>query len=134
MQTSKIKCLEAIGNGFKRSTIVPKLFISDVFRSPGYASGCFWLLIYSAASIWQKIFKYRLFHADLIPWSLTEFRVGLSGAAHGWWGKKDPPSLKSVYNDESWRSYTLPKEDPKIYKSCDTPLEFCWYQHFFTGS
>ena len=26
-------------------------------------------------------------------------------------------------------SYTLPKEDPKIYKSCDTPFEFCCHQH-----
>ena len=26
-------------------------------------------------------------------------------------------------------SYTLPKEDPKINKSCDTPFEFCWHQH-----
>ena len=32
---------------------------------------------------------------------------------------KRPPSLKSVthifYNDETWHSYTLPTEDPKIY-------------------
>ena len=32
------------------------------------------------------------------------------------------------YNDETWYSYTLPKKDLKnikIYKSRDTPLEFC---------
>ena len=38
------------------------------------------------------------------------------GAAHGWVGAFLPPSLKPVtlsYNDETWHSYTLPKEDPK---------------------
>ena len=27
-------------------------------------------------------------------------------------------------------SYTLPKKDKERYKSRNTPLEFCWYQHF----
>ena len=31
-------------------------------------------------------------------------------------------------------SYTLPKEDRKIYESRDTLLEFCWHQYFFTGN
>ena len=42
--------------------------------------------------------------------------MSLFGAAHGWRGAKSPLSLKSVhisYNDETWYSYTLPKEDPK---------------------
>ena len=43
--------------------------------------------------------------------------MGFFGAAHGW---------ATSYNDETWHSYTLPKEDPKNYKSRDTPLE-----HFF---
>ena len=54
--------------------------------------------------------------------------MGLFAAAHGWWGAKRPSSLKSVtqsYNDETWDNYTLPKEDTKIYKSRDTPLQFC---------
>ena len=53
-----------------------------------------------------------------------------------WMGEtKRPPSLKSVtYNDETWHNYTLRKEDPKIYELCDTPREFCWHQHFFTGN
>ena len=29
------------------------------------------------------------------------------------------------YNDETRHSYTLPKEDPKIYQSRDTGPEFC---------
>ena len=51
--------------------------------------------------------------------------MGLFGAADGWEGAKGPPSLKQShisYNDETWHSYTLPKEYPKIYKSRDTPL------------
>ena len=47
--------------------------------------------------------------------------------------KRTPPKIcHTSYNDETWHSYTLPKEDPKIYESRDTPLEFCWHQHFFT--
>ena len=71
----------------------------------------------------------------LICTGLTLFRMVFFGAAHGWVGAFLPPSLKPVtlsYNDETWHSYTLPKEDPKIYKSRDTSLEFCWHQHFFT--
>ena len=33
--------------------------------------------------------------------------MGFFGAAHGWGGPFWP------YNDETWHSYTLPKEDPK---------------------
>ena len=51
------------------------------------------------------------------------------GTAKGWgWGLKKVLSLKSfshTYNDKTWHSYTLPKEDPQKYKSRDTPLEFC---------
>ena len=38
------------------------------------------------------------------------------------------------YNDETWHTDTLSKEDPKTYKLRDTPLEFCWHQQFFTGN
>ena len=50
---------------------------------------------------------------------LTLFRMGFFGAADGWRGggiKKAPPpkNLSHIsYNDETWHSYTLPKEDPK---------------------
>ena len=49
---------------------------------------------------------------------LTLFRMGLSGAAHGWGWQKALPSLTSVthtlsYIDETWHSYALLKEDPK---------------------
>ena len=46
--------------------------------------------------------------------------MGFFGAAHGWrrGGAKKPPSpplnLSHIsYNDETWLSYTLHKEDPK---------------------
>ena len=47
---------------------------------------------------------------------LTLLRMDLFGSAHGGREAKRPPSLKSVtniYNDETWHSYTLPKQDPK---------------------
>ena len=33
-------------------------------------------------------------------------------------------------NDETSLNFTLPKEDPKINKSRDTPPKFCQHQHF----
>ena len=51
--------------------------------------------------------------------SLTLFRMGFFGAAHGWWGGGGPngPLAKNLshisYNCETWHSYPLPKEDPK---------------------
>ena len=48
---------------------------------------------------------------------LTLFRMGFFGAPHGWMGDKKAPPPKNLslisYNDETWHSYTLPKEDPK---------------------
>ena len=43
--------------------------------------------------------------------------MGFFGAAHGWRGGLfgfSPYNLPhKSYNDETWHSYTLPKEDPK---------------------
>ena len=48
---------------------------------------------------------------------LTLFRMGLFGAAHKWGGGAKRSPLSKIchisYNDETWHSYTLPKEDPK---------------------
>ena len=49
---------------------------------------------------------------------LTLFRMAIFGAAHGWGGggKKPPLPLylsHTSYNDETWHSCALPKEDPK---------------------
>ena len=35
-------------------------------------------------------------------------------------------------NDELGRVIPYPKKNQKIHESSDTPLQFCWYQHFFT--
>ena len=77
----------------------------------------------------------------VIPFSfyivLTLFRMGISGAAHGcvcvcvwwWWrgGGAKKASLPKIchYNGETWHSYTLHKEDPKIYESRGTTPNFC---------
>ena len=51
---------------------------------------------------------------------LTLFRVDFFGAANGWATKRGqkcpPPSQKlshTFYNDETWHSYSLPKEGSK---------------------
>ena len=50
--------------------------------------------------------------------ALILFRMGFFGAAHGWGGTKKPPSPSwnlpyLSYNNKTWHSHTLPKEDPK---------------------
>ena len=63
------------------------------------------------------------------------FRMAFFGTAHGWreggGDRPTPPKNLSCifYSDVTW--YTLPKKYPK-YMTCDTPLEFCWHQQFFT--
>ena len=50
-------------------------------------------------------------------------------------GQKGPPSLKSVKLILQWSNlaqlYLTQRRSKKIYESRDTPLEFCWHQHFF---
>ena len=63
--------------------------------------------------------------------------MGLFGAAHGWGRSKKAPLPKISHTLSTMMklgSYTLPKENPKIYKSHDTSLEICWFQHLFTGN
>ena len=38
--------------------------------------------------------------------------MGVFGAAHGW-GKGGKNLSDMSYNDETWHSYIMPKEDPK---------------------
>ena len=53
-------------------------------------------------------------------------------------GAKRPPSLKSVthtHNDETWHSYTLPKEDQKKYMNHVThPLSSAHFSIFHRKS
>ena len=53
--------------------------------------------------------------------------MGIFVAAHGWGGSKKVLLAKICHTYPTmmtWHSYTLPKEDPKIYESRDTRFEF----------
>ena len=58
--------------------------------------------------------------------SLTLFRMGFFGAAHGWGGdqKAPPPSLKSIMMELA-TVIPYPKKIKKIYELRDILLEFC---------
>ena len=64
--------------------------------------------------------------------------MGFFGAAHGWGGGKKAPLHKICHTYPTMmklgRVIPQPKEIQKIHESRDTPLEFCWHQHFFTGN
>ena len=49
-------------------------------------------------------------------------------------GSKGPPSLKSVTHPAQIKLIPYLKKIQKIYDLRDTSLDFCWYQHFFTGN
>ena len=61
--------------------------------------------------------------------SLTLFRMGFFGAAHGWGGPKETPVPKMCHTYptmmklDTFIPYT--KKIQKIYESRDTPREFC---------
>ena len=60
------------------------------------------------------------------------FRMGLFGAAHEWGvGQKDSTHISTMMKLSSVTTY--PMKFKKTYKSCETPIEFCWHQHFSTG-
>ena len=69
---------------------------------------------------------------------LTLFRMGFFGAAHGWRGgrggrKRTPlPKICHTYPTMMKLGSVIPylKKIQKLYESRDTPLEFCWHQHF----
>ena len=63
--------------------------------------------------------------------------MGFFGAFHGREGKKPPlPKICGTFPTMMKLSAVIPdlKKIQKIYKSRDTPLEFCLHQHFFTGN
>ena len=70
---------------------------------------------------------------------LILFRMGLFGAAH----LREEEGEKDSVPKTCHKYVTMIKLDTgipylmkilKTYKSHDTPLEFCWHQHFFTGN
>ena len=64
--------------------------------------------------------------------------MGIFGAAHGWGGatKTPLPKICHTYSAIMKLGIVMPylKKIQKIYESRDTPLEFFWHQHFFTGN
>ena len=66
---------------------------------------------------------------------LTLLTMGLFfEAAHGLRGPKRLPSLKCLPYPTMMTLgavISYQRKSKKISKSCDTPLEFCWHQHFF---
>ena len=69
--------------------------------------------------------------------ALTLFRMSFFGAAHGWGGGKALLlKICHTYPTMMKLSTVTPylKKIEKLYESRDTPLEFFWHQHFFTGS
>ena len=69
---------------------------------------------------------------------LTLFRMGIFGALHVWGGAKKVtlPKMCHTYLAITKLDTVIPdlREIPKIYKSRDTSLKFCWYQYFLSGN
>ena len=66
---------------------------------------------------------------------LTLFRMGLFGTAHGCRDQKGPHTYNLSHiscNNETWHSYTWPKEDLKNVWVTRYTFESCWHQHFLT--
>ena len=65
---------------------------------------------------------------------LTLFRMGFFGAVQGWGAKCPLSKICDTYPTIMKLGTIIPylKNTLKIYESRDTPLEFCWRQHFFT--
>ena len=62
-----------------------------------------------------------------VIFTLTLFKMGIFGAAHGWGETKRSPSLKSVTHTAMMKLGTvIPylNKIQKIYESCDAPPEF----------
>ena len=86
---------------------------------------------------WQKTNEfpsYTQVNRNRMLFSINPIQMVFFGAAHGWGAKKvPPPSLKSVTHIiQWWNLAVIPylKKIQKLYESRDTPLEFCWHQHF----
>ena len=76
-------------------------------------------------------------HQSLKGYSIEYCISVLRLQVHNSWTAKTPPSLKSshiTYNDETWHSYTLPKENPKIYESLEIPQISADISIFFARS
>ena len=77
------------------------------------------------------------FNTDTHVVDLTLFRMVFFGAAHGWrGGKKAPlPKICQINPTMIKLGTVIPylKKFQKLYESRETPLEFCWHQHFLSA-
>ena len=101
---------------------------------------------------WNCLYPYNttlLFHYIEVSrnhtktYTLTLFRRGFFWDARGWEGSKKskpplPPTPKICHTYPTMMELgiviTYLRRIQKIYESRDTHLEYCWYQHFFTGN
>ena len=85
---------------------------------------------------WEKNYTFLGIYLHLLTLFRMDF-LGLLTDGKGS-GQKGPSSLKSVAHILQWwnlaQLYITYGRSKKIYKSYDTPLDFCWHQHFFTGN
>ena len=68
---------------------------------------------------------------------LSPIQDGAFRGCSGMGGSKRPrPKIFHTYPTMMKLGTVIPylKKIQKIYESRDTPLEFCWHQHFFTGN
>ena len=63
---------------------------------------------------------------------LTLFRMSLFGAAHTWRGEAKRHTYPTMIKLGIVMLYQNMTQ--KLYKSRDTPLDFCWHQYFFIGN
>ena len=95
---------------------------------------------------WVSCWLLRLkeFHWLMLPYflrrvkTLSLFRIDFFVSFHGWGGAKRPslPKICRTYPTMMRHGTVIPylKKFQKLYESPDTPFEFCWHQHFFTGN
>ena len=103
--------------------------------------GSFWKSV--SVGYCQAYFRF-LISRNVVPFlyinALTLFRMVFFRAAHRWGGGGffGPPLLKirHTYPTMMKLGTVIPylRKIQKMYKSCDTPLGFCWHKHFFTGN
>ena len=95
--------------------------------------------------VWKCVFNlsFQLKNGTPIFWKRFSFSRKSISKVKYWKRLKFPlivkgnPCLKSVKHILQWWKLAVipyPKEIQKIYESRDTPLAFCWHQHFFTGN
>ena len=100
----------------------------------------FWSYLFFYSLSFQKDHLFQKSHYTLVQFSFKSIQDGpfWSCSQIGESVQKAPSSsyLNRSYiifnNDQTWPSYTLSKEDPKIHKSHETAFELCWHQHFPT--